>query len=123
MFTRHPVDLDAARDNETPFGRIHGSIQTILNLIAHYSDEATLNPGETCEFPEELPEVGGRCLVFDGYAARSYGLLKKFGLLALIEIFRSELEFARSRGSPRLFERLRAAGHYPYSDLDREPVA
>jgi hypothetical protein len=33
------------------------------------------------------------------------------------------MEYARRNGSEELLEKLKVAGHYPYSDLDREPVA
>ncbi len=46
-----------------------------------------------------------------------------FGLLAIIEVFRSEMDFARQCGGAVLIERLKAEGCYPYSDLDREPIA
>jgi len=31
--------------------------------------------------------------------------------------------FARGQGGGKLIDRLKNAGHYPYSDLEREPVA
>lgn len=123
MFTRHRLDLDVAKDENTEFGRAHSNINAILYPIARYSAEATLNPGETCEFPAGMNKVGGKCLLFDGYAFHSDDLLGSFGLLAIIEIFRSELEHAREHGSQQLVARLKASGHYPYSDLDRDPVA
>lgn len=123
MFTRHRLDLDAARDESTEFGSAHRNINAILNLIARYSAEAKLNPNETCEFPAEMERVGGKCLIFDGYSRHSDGNGKTFGLLAVIQIFRSEMEYARNHGGAKLIERLKTRGHYPYSDLDREPVA
>lgn len=123
MFTRHPLDLDQAFDEGTPFGRAHASINSILNCIAPYSEQATLNPHDTCEFPAEMEEVGGKCLVFDGYACRSDDMAENFGLLVLIEVFRSEMQYARKHGGAQLLELLKAKGHYPYSDMDREPVA
>jgi hypothetical protein len=123
MFTKHPVDLAAASDETTPFGRVHMSINAILNAIAPYSEQATLNPNETCEFPAEMERLGGRCLIFDGYPSYPQDEPAEFGLLALIEVFRSEIEFARKNGGAILLERLKEAGYYPYSDLDREPVA
>ena len=123
MFTRQRLDLDAAKDESTAFGRAHRSINAILNLIARYSDEASLNPHETCEFPAEMEHVGGKCLIFDGYACHSDDVAQNFGLLAIIEVFRSEMEYARKYGGGKLIERLKRGGHYPYSDLDREPVA
>lgn len=123
MFTRHPIDLDAADDDETPFGAIHSNIGAILNVMAPYSAQATLNPHETCEFPADMENLGGKCLVFDAYGNNEFDTQHEFGLLLLIEVFRSEMEFAREEGGAALLERLKLAGHYPYSDLDRKPVA
>jgi hypothetical protein len=91
-----------------------------LNCIARYSAEATLNPNETCEFPPEMETVGGKCLIFDAYACDQKHA--DFGLLAIIEIHRSEMEYARKRGGRKLLDKLRKAGYYPYSDLDRPSV-
>ncbi|HVP12489.1 MAG TPA: hypothetical protein VMV94_15040 [Phycisphaerae bacterium] len=123
MFTRHALDLDAVKSENTDFGKAHANINAILNCIARYSAMAKLNPNETCEFPEEMERLGGKCLIFDGYACRSDDLVKDFGLLAIIEIFRSEQEYARTHGGSRLIRRLKSKGYYPYSDLDRRPVA
>jgi hypothetical protein len=123
MFTRHPLDMDAAKDDATPFGRAHSNINRILNFIAPYSASATLNPNETCEFPAEMKHVGGKCLIFDGYNVPDPGQTQGFGILAVIEVHRSEMDFARAEGGAELILRLKEAGHYPYSDLDREPVA
>jgi hypothetical protein len=122
MFTRHQIDLASAYDDSTAFGRAHKNINAILNIIAPYSAEATLNPNDTCEFPVEIEHVGGKCLIFDAYACHSDDMVENFGLLAIIEIFRSEMEYARTHGASELFNRLKAKGYYPYSDLDRDPV-
>mgnify|MGYP002074099460 CR=1 FL=1 len=123
MFTKCPLDLDAAHDETTAFGWMHSSIDSILNHIAPYSAQATLNPNETCEFPNDMERVGGKCLIFDGYARHNDDLAKDFGLLTVIEIFRSEMEFAQEHSGAKLMARLKANGHYPYSDMDRERVA
>ena len=48
----------------------------------------------------------------------------KFGLLAVIEVFRSEMLYAASTAAANCIELLKSKGHYPYSDLeDRSPVA
>lgn len=124
MFTKRGLDLDAARNPGTDFGRMHAAISAVLNAIARYSAQATLNPRETCEFPGDLPRLGGRCLIFDAYPAdREDDGPQDFGLLAVIEVFRSEMEYARENGTDVLLAGLKAKGHYPYSDLDRESVA
>ncbi len=121
IFTRHSLSLDDAQDESTPFGRAHITINAILNCIAPYSAEATLNPHETCEFPEEMETVGGKCLIFDAYGFD--GEHSEFGLLAVIEIHRSELDYARKHGGRKLITELKQAGYYPYSEMDRPAVA
>src|SRR4051812_37247445 len=123
MFTKHPLDLDAAKDETTPFGRMHRTINAILNHIAPYSAKATLNPNETCEFPADMPKVGGRCMIFDEYPSYQENKPADFGLLAVIEVYRSEMGYARKNGGAKLIKRLKDKGHYPYSDLDRKPIA
>jgi hypothetical protein len=121
MFTKHELATDL-NDSATPFGRALDNINAILNVIAPYSAEAELNPNETCEFPEDMESLGGKCLIFDGYGRQAKGAVQDFGLLAVIEVFRSEMDFARQNGGANLIARLEEAGHYPYSDLEREPV-
>lgn len=122
MFTRQAIDLQE-HYSDTDFGRAEKSISAILNRIAWYSADASLNPAETCEFPSEMETVGGKCLIFDDYASFSNDTVRNFGLLLIIEIFRSEMEFAMKKGGDRLLHLLKQSGHYPYSDLDRQPVA
>lgn len=123
MFTRHSLDLDAANDDATAFGRMHRTISAILNQIAPFSEQAKLNPNDTCEFPTDIERIGRKCLIFDGYSLHSNEEYGKFGLLAIIEIFPSEMAYARENGGANLLDRLKVKGHYPYSDLDREPVS
>lgn len=122
MFTRHPLDLDEAKDEMTDFGKAHMNINGILNCIARYSATASLNLHETCEFPADMEGVGGKCLIFDAYGSKADEKVRRFGILAIIEVFRAEMDFARSNGGSGLLARLKASGHYPYSDLNRNPV-
>jgi hypothetical protein len=62
-------------------------------------------------------------LIFDGYPSYPEDEPAEFGLLAVVEVFRSEMEYARNKGGAQLLKRLKDKGHYPYSDLDRKPVA
>ncbi|MCA9251290.1 MAG: suppressor of fused domain protein [Phycisphaerales bacterium] len=123
MFTRLPLELELFRDESTAFGQTYKTFNAILNAIALYSRHATLNPCETCEFPEDMDIIGGKCLIFDGYAAHPDPEVETFGLLAPIEIFRAEMNYARENGGAKLIDLLKAAGHYPYSDMDRDSVA
>ncbi|MGJ8651799.1 MAG: hypothetical protein ACSHX8_00865 [Opitutaceae bacterium] len=120
MFTRHELDLGAAKDDSTIFGKAHTNINSILNVIAPYSSQAVLNPKETSEFPKDMEGVGGKCFIFDSY---NYEMTTaEFGMLVVIEIFRSEMEYAREHGGEQLIQKLKGLGHYPYSDLDRKAV-
>jgi hypothetical protein len=123
MFTRLPLALNEALNDQTPFGQIHSVINSILNHTARYSASAKLDPNETSEFSDEMGAASGRCIIFDGYACHSDRLAKNFGLLLLMQVFRSEMDFARECGGAELIKKLKAEGFYPYSDLDREPVA
>ena len=123
MFTKHRLNLDTVEDEGTDFGKAHATINAILNCIARFSAEACLNPNETCEFPEDLERIRGKCLIFDGYACHSDDVVEDFGLLAIIEVFRSEMEYARQHDGAQLIQRLKSKGYYAYSDLDRDPVA
>ncbi|MBK1853914.1 suppressor of fused domain protein [Verrucomicrobiaceae bacterium 5K15] len=123
MFTRHAMDLEQAKNEQTPFGQAHTNINSVLNVIAQYSAQATLNPNETCEFPKEMEKIGGKCFLFDAYpseTAKEKSAL--FGVMVVIEVFRSEMDAAREHGGAQLIQKLKDAGHYPYSDLDRDPV-
>lgn len=122
MFTRQALNLDEA-DSDTPFGRAHQNINAVLNVFAPYSAQATLNPHETCEFPEEMERVGGKCFILDDYGGEETDDVLPFGLLAVIEVYRSEMDYARKNGGAKLLAKLKKAGHYPYSDLERDPVA
>jgi len=121
MFTRHALALDDAQEESTPFGRAQHTINAILNCIAPYSSQATLNPHETCEFPEDMETIGGKCLIFDAYEFD--GQLAEFGLLVIIEIYRSEMDYAREHGGEKLLAKLKKADYYPYSDMERRAVA
>jgi hypothetical protein len=122
MFTKHAIDLDQAKNPDSPFGAAHADINAILNLIARYSEEATLNPNETCEFPEDMEDVGGKCLIFDAYGPLDTIGPKGLGLMVVIQVHRAEMEFAMENGGEELISRLKAEGYYPYSDVDRPLV-
>ena len=122
-FTRHKLDLDD-KEGTSPFSEARDRLNHILNCIARYSTEAVLNPGETCEFPP-FDDGFAPCVVFDLYAPRGRFFAingKKHCLLLVMEVHRSEMEYAMEHGSEQLLNKLKAKGYYPYSDLDREPV-
>lgn len=122
-FTKH--DYNNNEEAQTPFNLIERKICSIFTTIGSFSKEAVLNPNDTCEIPNGEGEENS-CLVFDLYQPENKEF--KIGdrlhhLLLCLKVFRSEMEFAREYGSEELFKKLKQAGHYPYSDLDRQPVA
>jgi hypothetical protein len=119
-FTRHVVDTT----DPSPFEKIERRMCGIMTTTGFYSYEAVLNPGETCEIPGKEGEPN-KCLILDEYApgGASFEIEgRKHCLLLCLEVFRSEMEYAMKHGSAPVLEKLKKAGHYPYSDLDREPV-
>ncbi len=122
-FTKH--DYNNSEDIQTPFNLIERKICGIFTTIGFFSKEAVLNPNETCEIPNGEGEENS-CLVFDLYQPDNKEFIigdRKHHLLLCLQVFRSEMEFARENGSSELFKILKQAGHYPYSDLNRQTVA
>lgn len=120
-FTKEP--LNAAANTTTDFNKIERRMCGIFTLVGSYSFQAVLNPNETCEVPSGDSE--NKCLVFDYYQPDGKEFWignRKHHLLLCLEVFRSEMEFARENGSPALFAKLKESGYYPYSDLNRPAV-
>jgi hypothetical protein len=110
-------------DPNTPFNLIERKICGIFTAIGNYSQEAVITPNDTCELPNDNEE--NTCLIFDLYEPDEKKFMigkRKHHLLLCLQIFRSEMGYARENGAVSLFEKLKSSGHYPYSDLDREPV-
>ncbi|WP_109098549.1 suppressor of fused domain protein [Aquimarina sp. AU58] len=121
-FTKY--DYHASKDPQTPFNLAERNACGFLTSIGMYSSQAVLNPKETIEIPNGEDEEN-TCLVFDLYEPN--GKKFKIGdrehhLLLCLQLFRSEMDYARQNGSDKLFKLLKEKGHYPYSDLDREAV-
>jgi len=121
-FTKH--DYSNSEDTQTPFNLIERKICGLFTAIGSFSKQAVINPYETGEIPNGEGEENN-CLVFDIYQPDNETF--KIGdrthhLLLCLQVFRSEMEFARENGSEELFEKLIEAGHYPYSDLERQPI-
>lgn len=123
-FTKIPIPPTEEEKEDHPFNKIERRMCGILTTTGLYSYEAVLNPGETCEVPGGEGEPN-QCLMFDEYApdGKSFEINgTKHCLLLCLEVFRSEMEYAMENGSTAVLKKLKEAGHYPYSDLDREPV-
>jgi len=67
-----------------------------------------------------MDHVAGRFVLLDAFQSTSFS--KKFGLMLMMEIFESEYNFKSENGGDALIQKLKDAGYYPYSDMDRSPV-
>jgi hypothetical protein len=121
-FTKY--DYNESEEAQTPFNLIERKACGFLTAIGMFSSQAVLNPKETIETPNGENEEN-TCLVFDLYEPEGKKFMignRKHHLLLCMQVFRSEMDYARKNGSDELFNLLKEKGLYPYSDLDREPV-
>lgn len=121
-FTKY--EYDSSNDSQKPFNLIERKICSIFTSIGFFSQDAILNPKDTCEIPND--DGKNTYLIFDLYEPNNKNFMigdRKHHLLLCIELFKSEMEFARQKGSDVLFSLLKKANYYPYSDLERESVA
>jgi hypothetical protein len=129
MFTKHQCIKTESQDTmESPFDIIVDRCGDIMTITAHYSAEsgnyaAVLESYQTSTVPlsEDDEECKAHCF-YHKYADFSVGN-RKHHLLLIMEIFESELNYARQEGTEKLLSKLKEKGYYPYSDLDRQPVA
>jgi Suppressor of fused protein (SUFU) len=120
-FTKLPYSSSESPEWQSIERRLCG----IFSMLGLYSRQAVLKPGDTMEMPADETH-DAKCLVFDAYVNPAADFVvdgRAYGLLLVIEVLRSEMEFAMQEGTGELLDRLKAAGHYSYSDLSREPVA
>jgi hypothetical protein len=127
-FTKHDVCFDqyqvVKHESQNKFQEIERRLCAIFTVLGRYSNEAILNPKETVEIPISKDKPY-RCLVLDNFEMSTKDFTiggQIHGLLLVIEIFRSEMEYAMKNGTNALLDLLRDHGLYPYSDLDRDPV-
>jgi len=121
-FTKH--NFSTSEETQTPFYLIDRQACGFLTAIGMFSSQAVLNPKETIEVPNGKHEEN-TCLIFDLYEPNGNKFLignREHHLMLCMQIFRSEMEYARQHGSDELFKKLKEKEFYPYSDLDREPV-
>jgi len=120
-FTKFDYNNDEENPNE--FNAIERRFCGIFTTIGNYSSQAVLNPNETIEVPNGTDN--NDCIILANYNPDNKEFkrgARNHHLLLCLEVFRSEMEFARNNGSEKLIDLLKAKGYYPYSDLDRNPV-
>ena len=121
MFTKHKIDNTKSEESMESMVLHCRSIMTNTAFYSAVSGDyaAVLNSNDTCTIP--LSEDEYAYCVFHKYADFSVGQ-RTHHLLLILEVFESEMEFARQEGTEKLLSKLKAKGSYPYSDLDRKPV-
>ncbi len=121
----HEVRKQKIKDGTlSDFDLIDSRLCGIMTTIGNYGFEVVIEPGETAELPGK-DEQDVNYLVFDEFDRKGVPFIvegREHGLILCIEIFRSELDYARESGSAALLAKLKEASFYPYSDLDRSSV-
>jgi hypothetical protein len=94
----------------------------IIRLLAHHTLDTPLNPGDTMDIGEVMPEGSTiAALLFLEYA-RFKVLGRDAGLLLCVGITQDELDVKVEQGSSVVVQRLKAHDVYPYTDLNRQSV-
>lgn len=120
-FTRCGVNTREAENDG--FSAMEQRICGLFTRIGNFSFEVKIEPGETAEFPNEHEDP--QCLIFSDYRPEGQPFKigdQAHGLLLVIEVHKSEMDYARQNGTPQLIDKLKTAGYYPNSDLDRPSV-
>lgn len=121
-FTKNSPSTEAS--SQAAFEAMQERLAYILTLIGRYAFQAKLKPYNSIEIPEKGKE-GHIAVILDLYLPRQQGFVfkeKAHHLLLCMEVFPEELAFAKANSVEALLLRLEAAGHYPYSDLNRAPL-
>ena len=122
MFTRESLHPDMDEASKHRFIKEFGAISTILNVYAPYCIQNKVNPCDIIEVPASVEDLGGKCLLFVEYHALKGKMKQSFGMMLIMEIYHSEMAYAKRNGSKKLIDRLKLHEHYPYFGLDRPPV-
>lgn len=122
-FTKHSL-RSAEESEKSAFNATEKKVCGYLTAIGMYSSQAVLNPNETVEIPNGEGEEN-TCLVFDKYEPNGVQFSignREHHLLLCLQVFRSEMEYARQNSSAELLKLLKENNIYPYGDLDRDPI-
>jgi hypothetical protein len=97
----------------------------MISMLARYTCEAALEPGETMDLPDFFSGSVIKALLFAHPGAEPVEfefLGQSYGLLLCIGISAEELAFKHSNGSGPLLQSLRRRDVFPYTVLQRESV-
>lgn len=101
-------------------------VARLLNPIAQHAFDTPLGPGETAALPGEEDDSPHQLVLLTEFDPRGVPFAvgdETFFLLCVITIHESEYEFIQKQGVGPFLDKLKAAGEYPYSTLDRPAVA
>ncbi len=94
----------------------------LISRLAHYTLRAELEPGETMDVGEAAPEGS----TITAFLFCDYGQFevrgRPAGLLLCLGITSDELEACRNGQTDNVLSALKAAGVYPFTDLERKSV-
>lgn len=122
MMAKEKITLDETATPILKEGSSFMLMRYITTAIADYAASgATLNVGDTIEFPKDYDEtIGGKCFFFWPHQGSSVDA--SLGLMMIIEIHSSEMEFARSEGPSKLVDKLKNSKAFPFSYPERLSV-
>ncbi len=94
----------------------------LISRLARYTCDAVLEPGHTMDIGPAVPEGS----TISGFLFVDYSRFKfrgeNAGLLLCIGVTADEMAACRQRKQQEIFDTLKAAGVYPYTDLFRPSV-
>ena len=97
-------------------------VRSNITALGHASLEMTLGDGHSIDIgPWVEPDDPIQGLILER-VARSIIDGTEFGVLRVVGVTRTELEFAQSKNIPLLVSALRKSGVYPHTDIRRESV-
>ncbi len=94
----------------------------LISRLALYTFDAVLSHGETMDISPIVPEDSTLSALLFCEAARLEVLGRKAGLLLCMGITPDELSWKSRNGGAALADRLKQAGIYPYTDMQRASV-
>ena len=94
----------------------------VISRLARYTCDAVIEPGHTLDLGGSVPKGSTIAAFFFADYRRFQFEGENAGLLLCIGITADEVALARSRKQQKLFDALKAANVYPFTDLVRPSV-
>lgn len=119
-FSRHPDPRGNDAEEKHEFLAAERRLCHIFTAVARVAQKERIDVGDFFE----IPALHGpnHCVLFDRHAPLWIDG-RAHTLMLVMEIHRSEYNFALGKGGQTLLARLRHHGRHPYTDLDRNTVA